>query len=451
MSLHVSVCRIAVSKPIHLHLPSSSFLKRLFSGVALRTVDIFNIVTRAWSTAQLSVSRFSLAAASVGNLAIFAGGSQTSGGLLMCSESVFFTLFLRLCWNYLSVFMYAMPWFNLSLAALQLRLSLSTFTTMRKGHGLQLSLAPLDCNLQPPLLEKRQSSPGARFFLVCCCDCIHQVSLLLQSMHTRPTFPANRFSPLFDASCFSQRLTPMPSTCTTARPGRGLRPPSALPVRILQQRRRETLHSSRVVDSSVMVCCPSGEKQTSVLRVCGIAQRFFALTLPFISGISSTVDVYNAATKTWSTAQLSMPRSSLSSASVGGVVVFAGGYNATSRTAAADIYSSTVSSSAPASTAFQTSAPPPSAPFSSSSPPFLTTAPSSDSLSSGSPSALPPSAVAGISIGIILAVIATVCLYVFRGRMRRACRGCCGCCWCCLAADKEELQLKQKLHAVGDV
>jgi hypothetical protein len=178
---------------------------------------------------------------------------------------------------------------------------------------------------------------------------------------------------------------------------------------------------------------------------------FYLLTLPSISGISSAVDVYNAATKVWFTAQLSMPRSSLSSASVGGVVVFAGGYNGTSRTATVDIYSSTVSSSAPASTAFQTSAPPPSGTFSSSSPPFLTTAPSSDSQSSGSPSALPPSAVAGISIGIILAVIATVCLYVFRGRMKRACRGCCGCCLCCLADDdKEGSQLKQKLHAVGD-
>ncbi len=66
-------------------------------------------------------------------------------------------------------------------------------------------------------------------------------------------------------------------------------------------------------------------------------------------------------------------------------------------------------------------------------------------------SRVPPSAVAGIPIGIILAASATVCLYVFRGRMRRACRSCCGCCWCYPAADKEGSQLKQKLQAVGDV
>jgi hypothetical protein len=67
-------------------LARSRFLTRSFAGVAVGAVDIFNIVTRAWSTAQLSIPRFSLAAASVGNLAIFAGGSGTIGGLLMCSE-----------------------------------------------------------------------------------------------------------------------------------------------------------------------------------------------------------------------------------------------------------------------------------------------------------------------------------------------------------------------------
>jgi hypothetical protein len=43
---------------------------------------MFNSATGTWSTAQLSIPRFSLAAASAGNFAIFAGGAQTSGGLL---------------------------------------------------------------------------------------------------------------------------------------------------------------------------------------------------------------------------------------------------------------------------------------------------------------------------------------------------------------------------------
>ena len=36
-----------------------------------------------WSTAQLSVARIELAAASVGNVAIFAGGGTYTGGVLL--------------------------------------------------------------------------------------------------------------------------------------------------------------------------------------------------------------------------------------------------------------------------------------------------------------------------------------------------------------------------------
>ena len=37
-------------------------------------VDLYNSASGTWSTAQLSVGRYSLAATSVGNVAIFAGG-----------------------------------------------------------------------------------------------------------------------------------------------------------------------------------------------------------------------------------------------------------------------------------------------------------------------------------------------------------------------------------------
>ena len=40
-------------------------------------VDVYNGTTGAWSTAQLSVARYYLAAASVGNVALFAGGGTT--------------------------------------------------------------------------------------------------------------------------------------------------------------------------------------------------------------------------------------------------------------------------------------------------------------------------------------------------------------------------------------
>ncbi len=41
---------------------------------ASNAVDLYNSTTGAWSTAQLSVARGYLAATSVGNVAIFAGG-----------------------------------------------------------------------------------------------------------------------------------------------------------------------------------------------------------------------------------------------------------------------------------------------------------------------------------------------------------------------------------------
>ena len=45
-------------------------------------VDVYNGATGAWSTAQLSVARGGLAAASVGNVALFAGGYNPYSGVL---------------------------------------------------------------------------------------------------------------------------------------------------------------------------------------------------------------------------------------------------------------------------------------------------------------------------------------------------------------------------------
>ncbi len=49
-------------------------------------VDVYNGTTGAWSTAQLSVARYSLAAASVGNVALFAGGVNNSALLCIKGE-----------------------------------------------------------------------------------------------------------------------------------------------------------------------------------------------------------------------------------------------------------------------------------------------------------------------------------------------------------------------------
>ena len=60
-------------------------LMRATAGNHFSSVDLYNSATGAWSTAKLSVARDGLAAASVGNVAIFAGG-WTAGGMLLLIE-----------------------------------------------------------------------------------------------------------------------------------------------------------------------------------------------------------------------------------------------------------------------------------------------------------------------------------------------------------------------------
>jgi hypothetical protein len=57
-------------------------------------VDLYNYTSGTWSTAQLSVARNNLAATSVGNVAIFAGGfDQTSNSsLTLFVEGLLFVL-----------------------------------------------------------------------------------------------------------------------------------------------------------------------------------------------------------------------------------------------------------------------------------------------------------------------------------------------------------------------
>ena len=65
---------------------STCRLMRATAGAYSNTVDLYNSATGAWSTAQLSVARDGLAAASVGNVAIFAGGYPGSVLLLIEGE-----------------------------------------------------------------------------------------------------------------------------------------------------------------------------------------------------------------------------------------------------------------------------------------------------------------------------------------------------------------------------
>ena len=59
-------------------MTSSSLTRATAGGGASNVVDLYNGATGAWSTAQLSVARCWLAAASVGNVALFAGGHDAS-------------------------------------------------------------------------------------------------------------------------------------------------------------------------------------------------------------------------------------------------------------------------------------------------------------------------------------------------------------------------------------
>jgi hypothetical protein len=61
---------------------------------SLNAVDLYNLASGTWSTAQLSVARSNLAATSVGNVAIFAGGFSFSGNcrLTLFVEGLLFGL-----------------------------------------------------------------------------------------------------------------------------------------------------------------------------------------------------------------------------------------------------------------------------------------------------------------------------------------------------------------------
>jgi hypothetical protein len=63
---------------------SACHLIRATAGDPSNVVDLYNSATGAWSTAQLSVARYDLAATSVWNVAIFAGGQMM--GVLMRIE-----------------------------------------------------------------------------------------------------------------------------------------------------------------------------------------------------------------------------------------------------------------------------------------------------------------------------------------------------------------------------
>jgi hypothetical protein len=65
---------------------------RWSAGGGSNAVDLYNYTSGTWSTAQLSVARLHLAATSVGNVAIFAGGDSSNCSLTLFVEGLLFGL-----------------------------------------------------------------------------------------------------------------------------------------------------------------------------------------------------------------------------------------------------------------------------------------------------------------------------------------------------------------------
>jgi hypothetical protein len=67
---------------VHVWLARACCLMRSTAGAYSRVVDVYNGNTGAWSLAQLSDARGYIAATSIGNVALFAGGIYDGGALL---------------------------------------------------------------------------------------------------------------------------------------------------------------------------------------------------------------------------------------------------------------------------------------------------------------------------------------------------------------------------------
>jgi hypothetical protein len=137
--------------------------------VASNAVDLYNSATGTWSTAQLSVARSGLAAASVGNVALFAGGWTGAGSALLCRErggggELMVACVLSVCACCNVAVLFALRSLALSCAPLQVvsPLMLWTCTTVQQGRGRRLSSAWRASILQLHLLGTWLCSLGVK-------------------------------------------------------------------------------------------------------------------------------------------------------------------------------------------------------------------------------------------------------------------------------------------------
>jgi hypothetical protein len=228
------------------------------TAVDSNVVDLYNSVTGTWSTAQLSVARCTLAAASVGNVALFAGGYIRSSALLCRRGSRSVDDFVHVeCLRVLRCCGYVCP--------------LTACCLTRATAGGILSNAVDLYNSATGTWSTAQLSVPRNY-------------LAAASVGSVALFAGG------DSSSALLRWK-----------GRG----------------------GWSVDGCVRV------QSLRVLRWCGYVCRATAccLTRATADVPWKVVDLYNGTTGTWSTAQLSVARWGLAAASVGNVALFAGGYS----------------------------------------------------------------------------------------------------------------------------
>jgi hypothetical protein len=325
----------------------------MHAAVAFMMISAVCGVARAqgtWSTAQLSVARYNLAATSVGNVAIFAGGA--GGGVLLLIEGELWERWLRVCacasclWvvhrsGGVACVRAASACGNaISLGPLQVIRSMPLIcTTVQQGHGRRLSSAWGTICLQLHLLG---TWPSSR--VMCCCgfrgSCGSDGCVCVRVFHVcgwsrvvacvcaacACRLRGATAGGAFNAVDVYNGATGAWSTAQLSVARIGLAATSVGNVAIFAGGQTPLfgnvlleivggLGAMRV--RGVCVCC--------MLVGCVCAPSACRLMRSTAGSRSNAVDLYNSATGAWSTAQLSVARSGLTATSVGNVAIFAGG------------------------------------------------------------------------------------------------------------------------------
>jgi hypothetical protein len=251
-------------------LTASSLMRATAAGFDLNVVDVYNGATGAWSTAQLSVANSNLAAASVGNVAFFAGGSNS--GAVLCKKGGWGFFFFQCC---LRVFLFVVLRYCSSVCP-------ATVSSLMRATAGGTAYSVVDVyNVATGAWSTAQLS-------------VARDGLAAASVGNVVLFAGG------DTNSALLRWKGGDVGCIIV---------------------------ACVLFIVVFVFCVL--RVLRVLRYCGSVCPATASSLMRATAggtASNVVDVYNGATGAWSTAQLSVGRFFLAAASVGNVAFFAGGF-----------------------------------------------------------------------------------------------------------------------------